>query len=99
MRSARRTTSRTKGDVKPSRPTSSILGKNTATLKASVPEVVAERLQQMAIDLGYRDGAEFRREVFILLAFGERGLMDLYSKRISALGQNLAGFATRIGSR
>jgi hypothetical protein len=94
MTSARRTTSRTKGEVKASRPTSSILGKNTAVLKTSVPDEVAERLERMARDLGYRDGAEFRREAFIMMAFSEEELLDLHQTRIRALGRKLAGFAS-----
>ena len=94
MSSARRKESRTFDDAQASRPTSSILGKNTAVLKASVPEIVAERLEQVARELGYRDGAEFRREVFIMLAFSEEELMNLHKNRITALGQKLAGFAT-----
>lgn len=99
MSRARRTVSRTMDEAHRSRPTSSILGKNTAVLKTSVPDEVADRLERIARELGYRDGAEFRREAFIVLAFGEEELLDLHLQRIRALGRKLAGFTTGMVSR
>lgn len=80
-----------------SRPTSSIGGKNSLVLKTSVPDEVGEMLDRKARELGYRDGAEFRREVFILVAFGEQALLNLHSQRIRGLGLNLGGFSTAAG--
>jgi len=91
MSRARQTTSRTKGDVNPSRPTSSALaGKFDVVNKVLLNDELSDELRAWARENGYPSVSDCLREMVIVMLRGENYLASLHSQRISALARNLA---------
>lgn len=99
MSNARRTTSRTNGDLMPSRPTTSALGKNTADLKTSVPDSVDDDIDAVVRERGYPSKSDFLRELILIGLYGSQYVIDLHAKRIEALSRNLDARGTVAGRR
>lgn len=99
MSSARRTTSRTNGDAKASRPTSSALGKNTADLKTSVPDSVDDDIDALVRERGYPSKSDFLRELIFIGLYGSDFVLNLHAERIQALARNLDARGPAAGRR
>lgn len=98
--SARRTDSLTATTSQASRPTSSALGKNTADLKTSVPDVVDDDIEALVRELRYPSKSDFLRELILVGLYGSEWVTDLHAKRISALSRNrdIKGLVVREGA-
>lgn len=89
--SARRTTSRTKGDVSPSRPTSAALnGKFDVVVKTLLDDETADALRVFARRNGYGSVSDCLREMVMVHVFGEDFLISLHADRIAQLARNVA---------
>lgn len=91
MRSARTTKSRTKGEVSPSRPTSSPLtGKFDVCVKVMLNDEMSDALRLRARELGFGSVSDCLRETIAVFLFGEERLIDLHAERIRMLAKNVA---------
>ena len=79
------------------RPTSSaLLGKQTATVKTSVYDEVAEDFSRFARERGYGSGSDCLREIVMRALYGEDWLVNLHRQRIASLSQNLPAIGTEV---
>lgn len=91
MSSARRTTSRTKGDVTAARPTSSAFaGKFDVPVKVLLNDELSDELRVFARENGYGSVSDCLRELVIVAVRGEDFLLSLHADRISQLARNVA---------
>lgn len=89
--SARRTTSRTKGDVSPSRPTSAAFaGKFDVAVKVLLNDELSDELRVFARENGYGSVSDCLRELVIVAVRGEDFLVSLHADRIAQLARNVA---------
>lgn len=89
--SARKTTSRTKGEVIASRPTSSPLtGKFDVCVKVMLNDEMSDALRLRARELGFGSVSDCLRETIAVFLFGEERLIDLHADRIRTLAKNMA---------
>lgn len=96
MTSARRTTSRTKGEVKASRPTSSPLaGKFDVCTKVMLNDEMSDALRIASREHGFLSVSDCLREVIAVFLYGEDQLIDLHASRIKTLAKNMAKKAAR----
>lgn len=91
MSRARQTTSRTKGDATPSRPTSAALaGKFDVVVKTLLNDELSDELRVFARDNGYGSVSDCLRELVIVAIRGEDYLTSLHAERIRSLARNVA---------
>jgi hypothetical protein len=80
-----------------SRPTSSVWGKATETVKCLVPFEVKEAFTQKVRSMGYPSESDAMRELIICFTFGSDHLVKVHADRIRKMSESMSGIGTGAG--